>query len=200
MLKLMAQLCLIAASPMFAQTFTLGTAADPCVGGTAFTVPSTGATVRYGDFTCTFPVADSGNVQVQLDFIEPCQATGDCGVLVTRKGQRVQNTFVQDSPATWNYDIFTAGLPASSRVVLAWPVNGTVIVRVQTVVRAGVLAGVRIGPMNVNLTATCVGSGPGWDCTGLGLIGKFVTSPATAQMLNLPKCTGTGTSTVPCWK
>ncbi len=202
MFKVMAQLCLMAL-PLAAQQWTLGTAVDPCVGGTAFTIPSSGATVRYGDFACTFPVSDSGSVQVQLDFVEPCQKTGDCLTLVTKKGQRVQNTFVQDAPAVWNYDTFVAGMPGSSRIVLAWPINGILTVRVQTVTRAGVLAAVKIGPLDVNLTAkTCVGSGPGWDCAGIGLVGNYIIIPssaawpATKEATSLPACP----ASTACWQ
>jgi len=201
MLKLVALLGLMAA-PLVAQQWTLGTAADPCVGGTAFKIPSTGATVRYGDFTCIFPVGVTCMRKVQLDFIEPCQVAGDCSVLVTKRGQRVQHVFVQDQPAVWNYDIAVAGLPSSSRTVFSFSADGKIIVRVQTVLRAAVLAGVTISQPTVAPPVTaraCVGSGPGWDCNELQLWtwkgAQYAVVPATAPMLAIPDCP----AAVPCW-
>lgn len=195
-------------APLSAQTFTVGHPDDPCTGGTPFTVPSSGQTVRFGDFTCTFPVGFTANsvgaVYVQLDFTEPCQAQGDCGVLVNKAGQRIQHTFVNDMPAVWSYDIYAAGLPTSHRTVTSYVtmglVNDTAIgqvtVKVQTVVRAGVLSGVVITPVNPSKTG--IQCGLDLVCTNLDAgttkidIGPTVATQAKIRAGTVLICQDTG--------
>lgn len=144
-------LLLIAAGfPLAAQTqtFTLGTSADPCTGGTAYTMPATNATMRYGDFTCTFPVPADGLYQVTMAIQEPC--IGACNPPVTGPNQRAENIYLNDSQVLTGLDPYGAGsnnvMIPIARTALIYSVNSKIRVRVQTVLRAGVLSAVSIAP------------------------------------------------------
>jgi hypothetical protein len=130
-----------------AQTYTLGTASDPCVGGSGFTVFQSALTVRYSNtsFTCTFPVSPDGLYTLELDFLEPCFAAGACsGGQVTAAGQRIENVYANQTPVLLGFDPFAAGATASTpakRTMLAYSAGGQIVVNVQTVVRSAVLSG-----------------------------------------------------------
>ena len=130
--------------PLAAQTITLGTAIDPCTGGSTFAAPA----VRFGDFVCTFPVQADGLYTVRMDFLEPCYAAGVCGGgQITAAGQRSMNVYVQDSPALVKFDPFFAGATdkvVASRSVFTYSNQGKIIIRVETVQRSGVLAAVSL--------------------------------------------------------
>ncbi len=191
--------------PAAAQTFSLGSLSDPCVGGTPATITGTTNTLRYGDFKCTLPVKVDQLYSVRLDFMEPCADKGACASgQVTRAGQRVQNVLVQDSLDLSGFDSFTAGMGSVtpiSRTVLAYSAAGAVVVRVQTVVRSGVLSGVTLAPITASAGAQitrqqCVGSGTGWNCAGVeawtttvGTETRYWTVvPATAETWQIPAC------------
>lgn len=149
---MMRLLCLIwLALPLWGQTWTLGTAADPCVGGTPLTIPATGLTARWGNFTCTFDVSDSVDhpCVLRLSAHEICYTAADgCAAGVqTRTGVRLENIWVNDQPVLVNFDPVGAGATdqiAASRTVFAFPdASGKFSVRVQSSgTRAAVLSSV----------------------------------------------------------
>lgn len=191
--------------PLAAQSFSVGTSTDHCFGGTSMTAPA--GTIRYGDFTCTLPVAADGLFAVRLDFLEPCADQGSCsGGRVAKAGQRVQNVYVQDALELSGFDSFVAGMGSVapvSRTVLAYSAAGSVVVRVQTVVRSGVLSGVTISSVSLGGATSaqiarqqCVGSGTGWNCAGVELwttkvgseVRYWTVVPATITTWQLPAC------------
>jgi hypothetical protein len=145
---------LAASLPLAAQTFTLGTSADPCTGGTPYTIPSTGATLRYGDFLCTFPVSTDGMYQVRLDFQEPCISA--CSPPVTGPRQRAENVYLNDFPAVMGLDPYQAGSTSATAVIsrtnTVFSAGLKIIVRVQTVLRAGILSAVSVTPASPTFT------------------------------------------------
>jgi len=182
-------LFLWAAGQLAAQTFSLGTPSDPCTGGTPYTLLSTGATQRYGDFTCTFPVPVDGLYQVSMVIQEPC--IGECTPPVTGPNQRAENVFLNDSEVLTGLDPYGAGSTSPSapvtRTALVFSASLKVKLRTQTVLRNAVLSAVTITPYQVVqfARAVCQGSGTRsvpngtegctdpngctvvWSCTGL---------------------------------
>jgi hypothetical protein len=144
----------LCAIPAAGQTFTLGTSSDPCTGGQPLAIVNSTSTVRWGDFTCTFPVSDQGPYVVEFDVLEPCAQPGACAAgQVTKKGQRVQNIYANDAPVITSLDSFTAGATdttMASRTVLVFASANQIVVRVQTVSRSGILARVVISPISLN--------------------------------------------------
>jgi len=204
-------LAALLASCSAAQTFNLGSPSDPCTGGFTTTVAGTASSLRYGDFTCTFPVSQDGLFTLELDFIEPCYAPGGCGGGQVTAGGRAENVYVNDSQVLTSFDPFTRGATNATpavRKLLVYSAAGKVIVRVQTVVRSGVLSTVVLTPFQaapqlVATRAVCVGSGPGWDCTGWELhtinSSRYIAIPAWSTMPPIPACpapAGTGS----CWQ
>lgn len=195
-LALFLALCAI---PAAGQVFTLGTPSDPCKGGNPLTIANSTETVRWGDFSCAFPVTQSGPYTVQLGFLEPCFAAGACAAgQVTKPGQRILNVLANDQPVLSGFDPFAAGatnaVPAT-RTVLVYPAAQTVTIRIQTVLRSGVLASVTLSPQpnqvvcGQNLTCTMRGDGTVLVDTGTSVVTK-----PTLQSGVLLACVGTGSS------
>jgi hypothetical protein len=172
------------------QTFMLGTASDPCAGGQPLTIATSASTVRWGDFTCTFPVQQlgaaalpiDGPYTVRLEFLEPCFAVGACsGGQVTKVGQRAENVFVDGTPALSGLDTFAAGAtdttPAVRKFIL-YSVAGSITLRVQTVLRSGVLSRVSIQPTTIPWS-TNTGIGKGLTVSSDGLLTIDATVPQT---------------------
>jgi hypothetical protein len=125
-----------------AQTFQLGSSSDPCVGGAPWSTPP----LRYGNFTCTFPVSSPGFYQVTLTFQEPN---------VVQAGGRVFNVTVGSFPAIQNLDLVREGASTSSvtisRTVPAISLDGTIKVQLTTVVRNAVLSSVTVEPGQIQV-------------------------------------------------
>ena len=143
-------LLLLATASLWGQTYTLGTANDPCTGGTPYTITATGSTQRYGNFTCTLAVPADGAYEVTFTFQEPCIGAYSCNPPVTGAGQRALNIYLNDAPALMSLDPWLCGARTAdatvSRTALAYASGGQIVVRVQTVLRNAVLSTITVTP------------------------------------------------------
>lgn len=205
-------LLLAAGLPLAAQSFILGTPADPCTGGAPLVIAGTTATVRWDNagFACTFPLTTSGAYIVQMKFLEPCFAANACaGGQVTKVNQRVESVYLNDQPTLVGLDPFAAGATdkqGASRWALIYA-DKSITVRVQTSVRSGVLAAVSIIPFaQIQLARSefhCAGNF--LVCGGLQLWAEtsadgtkryYTAEPATPEALAISACG----SALPCWQ
>lgn len=120
-----------------AQTWQLGTAADPCVGG--YSLAFNGTTLRYGtSFVCTFPVkGGAGAYLLEFDFLEP---------IATGPKQRVMNVSVDDQPVLQNFDPWAVGATITSIATRGFVVvaaSGNITVAVTGVTGTARLSAVR---------------------------------------------------------
>jgi len=136
-------LLIAAGLPLAAQVFNLGSAADPCTGGNAFTLlpttpPAAMPTNRYDPvgFTCVFQGAAGGQLtySVQVDWIE---------ANVSAPNLRLFDMSIQGAPVLSSFDIFAAGGTDPSKIVTRYynvfTVDGNITFRLHTVFRSAVL-------------------------------------------------------------
>ncbi len=138
-----------------AQSFTLGSADDPCTGGTAYSVAG-GAlqTLRFSSlpFSCAFQATGNGGLyRIELDFVEP-----SAFVPASDPNGRLFNVTVTDGwgsqqyGALSNVDLYTMGgtSPATvvSRTVLAFSSDGKFSINLTTIKRSAVISRVLIMP------------------------------------------------------
>lgn len=132
------------AACVFGQQYDLGQSDDPCVGGLTYTIPfqppgTTDATLRYGTFTCTFPVPAAPFI-LTIGFVEPT---------VTGPTQRLFRVLANDSVVLDGFDLFSAcgyRLPCSRAAIIA-PTGATLTLRFITQLRSAVVSSVSITPL-----------------------------------------------------
>lgn len=155
-------LVFIVGFPLVAQTYRLGSKTDPCSGGTPYTIVSNGATLRFGDFTCTFLVQTTidKTFQVTLGFQEPCPSITIPGcAAMTGINQRAQNVYVNGTLVLSGLDMWKIG--AQNGLVTSWmwatSKGSQITVRVQQAspgTRAAVLSTVQIVDTGVSVPPT----------------------------------------------
>jgi hypothetical protein len=189
-------LLLIAAGlPLAAQTWTIGTAADPCAGGSPLVIAGAGNTVRWDSagFICTFPIAAAGVYVVEMQFLEPCFAAGACAAGQVVRDGRLLAAYVNDQPALAVFDPVVAGATdaaAAARSIVVYAAPPAVTVRLQTMRRAAVLSRVTITPLAAPAASAWWRVMP--DASGYEWIGPddilHATAPAGCEVIAFDQC------------